>query len=428
MNKIKGVLKKALGFFIVFLFLINFVYAQIAARELAFDYSLFSGEFYSLKEGEEKIDFKFYNGTYRICSNERKTIPILVVNQGNAVNKYSLEALGAGWLKLNVNEFSLPKKQNGVVFLELEPGQDASGKYSIKINAMSSVGNLKKELSLGIHVENCYSVDLELEKEEDKVCGGTKQQYEGEIINRGKERNDVELTIKGPNWTSIGKNIFSIAPEDKERFDLNADVPANAKGSFDVLVSAAVENFPSIKPEKKLSIEAVPKYDCYKAEVVSDETIKNYFSEVYVPIKIRNDGMNQATYGISLEGPNWLSLEPENLTINPGQLGNINLNINPNANISEGTYTAKINIKFDDIVYSRNIGIVLKKNQFSKLKSFFVFYQYYVYVVLFVVIILLVFRRKISSAIKAKYKNYKIRRARLRALKKARAARARKKE
>ena len=426
MNKLKGVLKKALGFFIVFLFLVNYVYAQIAARESAFDYSLFSGEFYSLKEGEEKIDFKFYNGTYRICSNGGKTIPILVVNQGDAVNKYSLEALGAGWLKLNVNEFSLPKKQNGVVFLELEPGQDAGGKYSIKINAMSSVGNLKKDLSLDIHVENCYSVDLELEKENDKVCGGTKQQYKGEIINRGKERNGVELTIKGPNWISANKNEFSIDANEKQNFELNADVPANAKGSFDVLVSAAVENFPSIKPEKKLSIEAVPKYDCYKGDIIADETIKNYYSGEYAPIKIRNSGIKQASYGINLNAPDWILIEPKNLTVNPGQIGNINININPSADIPEGIYAIKISAGFEDAVYSKSVNIALKKSKLKSLKFYFAFYQFYIYTALFILIILLIFRRKIADKVRASYRNHRIRKARLRALKKARAARKKK--
>ena len=84
MNKIK----KVLMILIAFMHLASFVYAQAAARELAFDYALFSGEFHSLKEGEEKIEFKFYNGSYSICEHEAKAIPILVVNRDANDNKY----------------------------------------------------------------------------------------------------------------------------------------------------------------------------------------------------------------------------------------------------------------------------------------------------------------------------------------------------
>src|SRR3989338_3312888 len=421
MNKIK----KVLMILIAFMHLASFVYAQAAARELAFDYALFSGEFHSLKEGEEKIEFKFYNGSYSICEHEAKAIPILVVNRDANDNKYFLDATGASWISLNAKEFLLPKRQSGVVFLYLSPGQNTNGRYEIKLNALSSIGNIKRDLSLDVNVEKCYAISLELEKEEDKVCGGIEKQYSGEIANGGNRQSDIELNVKGTNWISIDRNVFSIGANEKRKFELNADVPANAEGIFSVFVSAALQNLPSIKSEKELMIEAVPKYDCYKPDILTNEKIMNYYSNAYAPIKIRNSGVKQAIYEISLEAPDWVSLEPKKLAVNPEQLGNLNLNINPNAEISEGAYAVKIILKFEDIVYSKNVDVILtRENQFLKgLKFFFVFYQYYIYVVLFIVIILLIFRRKISSAIKAKYKNYKIRRARLRALKKAREAR-----
>ena len=52
-------------------------------------------------------------------------------------------------------------------------------------------------------------------------------------------------------------------------------MPANAKGVFDVVVSAAIKNLPSIKSEKKLSIEVVPEYDCYKADIIAYAKIIN---------------------------------------------------------------------------------------------------------------------------------------------------------
>ena len=417
-------IEKILVVFFVFLFLISFVYAQVDARELAFDYSLFSGKFYELKEGQEKIEFEVYNGTYNICENEAKTIPILVVNKADIDNKYSLQAAGASWISLNVKEFSLPKKQSGAVFLDLNPGQDANGRYNAKVSALSSIGNTKKDLSIDINVEKCYALKLELETEEDKVCGGVKKQYNGEIINNGKRESDIELSIKGPNWVSIDENEFSVSPNDRESFELSADVPANAKGVFNVIVNAVVKNLLSIKSEKKLILEVVSKYDCYKADVIADGKIQNDYSNIYVPIKIRNSGVKQADYEISLEAPDWISIEPKKLTVNPEQLGNLNLNINPDADVKEGNYPIKINVKSDDIAYPKNIVVVLSKKQFLKeTKSFFVFYQYYIYVILILAILLFIFRRQISNKIKTSYKNYRTRRARLKALEKARKAR-----
>ncbi|MBI2650680.1 hypothetical protein HYX04_05220 [Candidatus Woesearchaeota archaeon] len=258
--------KKALMVFVVFLCLLSFVYAQ------DYDYSLFSGKFYDAKEGLEKIEFELNNGTYNICGHEDKQLPILVVNKGSVGNKYKLQASGVGWASLNAQEFSLPGKQSGVVLLELKPGQNTIGNYKIQVNGLSSAGNVKRELLLDISVERCRSLKLELGKEEDKVCGGIKKQYSGEITNAGEQEIDVELSLKGPNWISLDKDIISVAANNTQYFRLNADVPANAKGIFDAIVSAIIKNM-TIKEEKRLSIEVVPKYDCYKADALAEDAV-----------------------------------------------------------------------------------------------------------------------------------------------------------
>mgnify|MGYP001567409092 CR=1 FL=1 len=363
--------KKILTVFAVFLYIISFAYAQ--------DYSLFSGKFYDLKEGEQKIEFEFYNGTYGICEGEEKTIPILVVNKDAYGNKYSLDAVGASWIALNAGDFSLPEKQSGVVFLNINPGENTNGRYDIKISGLSAIGNIGRDLNLDVNAKKCYSFGLELEKETDKVCGGINKKYKGELINNGEQKSDIELIANGPNWISMDKNIFSVAANGKQEFELNAGIPANAKGIFDVVVSAAIGNLPSIKSEKKLSIYVVPKYDCYKPDILTDEKITNYYYNSYVPVKIRNNGIKQAAYEIAVEAPNWIVIDSKKIILNPEQTANLNIYINPDAEVPEGMYPIKISLKFEDIAYSKDIAVFLtKENKFLKgAKSFFVFYKFY---------------------------------------------------
>jgi len=265
--------------------------------------------------------------------------------------------------------------------------------------------------------------NLNLEREEDLVCSGVKKQYRGEITNDENQKSSVHLTVRGPNWASLDKNVFSISADSREEFILNLDVPVHAKGFFDVVVSATIGNFPSITLEKKLRIEVVPTYGCYKANIIADEKIINYYSNVNFPIKIRNVGVKQADYEIDLEGPKWISIGPKELSVNPGQSANLSLNINPDAEVSSRTYPIKINLKIDGgIVYSKNIEIVLIKAPIIKeLKSSPVFYQYYIYAVLLVILVLLIFRLRTSGkikrshrkSIKSKYKSKRIKKHRV---------------
>ena len=75
-------IKKLQGAFFVFLF-----FASIAHAD---GYSMHSGKFYELRESEEKIEFEFFNGTYSICENEKKLVPILAVNRDAAENSRTI--------------------------------------------------------------------------------------------------------------------------------------------------------------------------------------------------------------------------------------------------------------------------------------------------------------------------------------------------
>lgn len=387
------------------------------------DFSIYSGNFYEPRLGQQSISFQAYNGTYSLCENEEKSMPILVLNKDNKTdNTYSLDIFGARWASLNANKFSLKKKKSGVVFVKLSPQENTTGKYRIVVSVLSSTGNLRKETSLDVNVEKCLSIDFQLEQEYDKICGGTKREYIGEIINNGAKKIDAVVSLQGPAWVSADATDFSVKPYSKKEFKLDINVPENERGTFDVFVSSIIPSS-SIKSEKNFKLDVVSKYDCYKADVISKEKIKNYYTISYIPIKIKNDGIKKAEYNISFEGQNWISIEPSQLALNPGQQGNVNLILNPSSNVSEGAYPIKIDAEYNNIVYSRNIEIVLAKDELKDLKYFFAFYRYYISAALLTLlfIVFVIFKNKIKKS----YKNYHVRRTRLKALKKAREARAR---
>lgn len=351
-------------FFVALLYLPQLIDAQ--------NFSLSSGKFYDLKAGEKSIKFEFYNGSYDICSNEARGIPLMIAdNDEKNAGFYSLDFEGANFASLSSNYFSVPGRQSRIIFLRLTPADKDAGSYSIKIKGISS-GNTQKEIFLDLNVAICYSIKLTLEKYDDKLCAGTKKDYGIKVTNEGRNKTVYEVDVKGPDW----------AFADKAKKRLTVEVPDYAKGVFDITVEAKSENMAT--DSKKLTISAIPKPECYKAEFLTDGAIINYYSNDFAPVRIKNAGAMPANYTIELDAPKWISSEPKILVIKPGQYANFNLNISPNGEIPAGNYPVRITLKIDGITYTKEIGLILKnKNSIlTRLGAFLFLNQYFIYAAL----------------------------------------------
>jgi len=383
-----------------------------------YDYDLEQGNV--LEQAEESIKFLKHDGSYLICKNERNIIPILITNNENFGNRYRLFLDAPEWALLNVNNAMLDAKKSGIFLINLD-AMDADGEFNFKLSAISELGKVQRKKDIDVSVEDCYALELELEKEKDVICGGEDKTYSILIKNPLTLERNVKLGLDAPEWASVGNGSFAdLKFGEKKTATLSLSPEDDVSGSFLVNVFAIIENKSKIADEIK--IDVVPKWECYKAEIDAKTSINNFYNEDLFFAKVKNNGIKKIDYSVNLEGVSWVSASPKTLELNPGQTGNLNLKINPDKDIEPGTYGVKIILESNDMLYSKNVNIVLKKeNEFTKrLKAGIRFYQYYIYLLILLVILVIIFRKPISKS----YKKYNVRRVRLRSLKLAREKRA----
>ena len=395
-----------------------------------YDYDLEQGNV--LEKAEESIKFLQHDGSYLICKNERenskkefsgvhkdklyeqqKLIPILITNNENFGNRYRLFLDAPEWALLNVNNAMLDAKKSGIFLINLDT-MDVEGEFSFKLSAISELGKVQRKKNIDVSVEDCYALELELEKEKDVICGGEDKTYSILVKNPLALTRNVKLELGAPEWASLENVSFvDLKSGEKKIATLSLSPEDDVSGSFSVNVFAIIEN--KSKLANEIKIDVVPKWECYKAEIDAKTSINNFYNEDFFFAKVKNNGIKKISYSVNLEGVSWVSASPKTLELNPGQTGNLNLNVNPGKDVEPGTYGVKIILESDDMLYSKNVGIVLKKeNEFTKrLKEGIRFYQYYIYLSVLLIILIIIFIKPISRS----YNKYKVRRVRLRALK-----------
>jgi len=399
------------------------VIKQVLKFSQCYDYSLEQGSV--LEEVEESVSFSQHDGSYALCKDEQKSIPILITNNEAFGNRYKLFLDAPEWAKINTGSVSLGAKKSGIFVINFDT-TGVEGEFDFKLNAISELGKVQRKNNIEVNVEDCYALELELEKEKDVICGGEDKSYEVVLKNPVAFEKNIELELDAPEWASFGNvSSFNLKFEEERTAILNVNPEDEVSGSFLVTVNALIENKPELEFSDRIKLDVTPKLACYKADISTKTSITNFYSRDFFSAKVKNNGIKKAAYSVSLEGPSWVSVSPVTLELNPGQTGNLNLNINPGEDIGPGSYGIKINLESNGAVYSKDVDIVLRKENetVKKVKEVVKAYQYYIYLLVLIVILIIIFIEPIikikNKAIK-NYEKYKVKQERLKASKLAR--------
>jgi len=429
------------------------VIKQVLEFSQCYDYSLEQGKV--IEEVDGSISFLRHEGPYALCKDEQKYIPILITNNEDFENRYKLFLDAPEWATLNVDNVKLDAKKSGIFLINFDATDVEDKEYNFKLSAISELGKVQRKTNVKVNVEKCYNLELELEKEKDDVCSsGEGTNYQFIVINLGTTRQSISLEVEGPDWAGFENAALQpqtrnrlttilnqsnnktesseIKPElalsRKETFQLNPNqekilsfkvIPLkDVSGNFEIIVHATPDNKTEFRASDTISIDVIEKSACYEAEISAKSSVNNHYSNDFFFVEVKNNGIKKAIYSVNLEGVSWVRVNPKIIELNPGQTGNLNININPSADVVQGTYGIKINLESNGEIYSKNIDIKLKKeNEFvKKLKTNAKIYQYYIYLLILLFILLIVFRKQI----KKRYNKFKVKQARLKALKVAR--------
>jgi len=412
-----------------------------------YDYSFEQGK--AIDEVNESLNFLAQEGSYALCTNEKKSIPILFTNNEDFGNQYKLYLDAPEWAKLNIEDVKVDGKKSGIVLINLDTA-NIPDDFNFKLSALSELGKVQRNSDIKVKVGECYSLSLESEKESDVVCGGEENKFSLVVKNTGTLDNNIDIEVDGAEWAgfNIGSNkkinesyndaksketgvklakktsIF-LKSEQEKIIDLYVIPEYESSGKFQLNINSIPENKTEYSSSDSINIDAIKKTDCYRANINAKSSITHLYKEDVFFVKVTNTGIKKAVYEASLEGPSWVRISPDELALNPGQTGNFNIRVNPKEDSEAGIYTVKLNLDANGVAYFKDIELNLRQEtQFEKsFKSAIIALKYYLYLILFILALILIFIKPIlrtKNNLVGKYNKYKLKRQRIRNLKLAR--------
>ncbi|MEA3229930.1 MAG: hypothetical protein U9P44_03370, partial [archaeon] len=290
-----------------------------------------------------------------VCKEDTAKIAITTKNTGYKTGTFKLSTdIENAYFKKE--EQTLESKEVAETYLEISTENLEIGEfeYSVTIKSEKAVDKAYGKIT----VEQCYEVDISTDRKTADICPGSTTSFEIEVKNTGKKEDTYTIEA---NEGHLSETSISLNSGDSKKILLLIETSREDAHDKNILI-----NIRSDKTEKTEELTAYIKnfIECYGVSVASDtdsifaEELKGYL----YTLTVKNDGEFDAEYTAILEGPKWISINPKELFLEPGESAEIFVYASPEYNTAKGTYNINVKIKSD-------VGIITEKQLQFAFKS-----------------------------------------------------------
>ena len=270
-----------------------------------------------------------------VCKGEIVRYDVIIKNIGTIESTFDLtSSLGS----LERDRIILSPGETNTVGLELVT-TDLMG--NITLNVKASDGVVFDQQEVKISIENCYSAKISITPETQKVCPCFSVNYTATLENTGKFPDNY--TFK------FGEFIeqVSLNPGESKDFELSIQAECDAEPGNHTVKATAESDHVSV--EGYANLEVKEREECYLVGLETEETEKyvKILEAAVIPIKVKNLGENPDKYKLSVKGPNWVYLSPNEVKLGPKEEKEVYLYVSPPFGTSLGNYKITVNAKSD---------------------------------------------------------------------------------
>jgi len=319
-------------------------------------FSLQSGEYGEVTQNNETLyTFIPKQDTYKICEKEQKQIPLKLTNEVHFPNRYTFKLEGEDWGEIVEKSLTVQENSSDIATLYLEPKLGDVGEYEFNIRAYAQRGKVYSDTTINVEVEACYFLDIKPIDPVD-LCTGDITSIPIEIENNGAYDEPIQLQLEGSSCLTIPNNI-TIGSKQTETIELEYNSECQETGTRQITVTAVLKNETRVQSQQTFEANLNDMLGCYNTKI--DSTRLRVTEPTELILNLHNKGTRSIDYDLAVEGQEWVSVDPETITIEPQESGEFTLDIDPTDQAAD-LYPITVNAQVGNkIVFSRKSLIIV---------------------------------------------------------------------
>lgn len=297
-----------------------------------------------------------------ILPGDTTTIKVEIQNVGEFEDTFRvIPEAHQQYTTLSEESITLAPDQKKSIYIYIKLPLSVYGKQAMPFTVTSEKN---KEAVRGIEefiIERDYDYSIKTDTLEISACEDVERKETLTFENLAKTPNKYFLRLSAPGFISLSQKELTLNPGEKDTITLNIKPTQADIGEYNIVISSATE-FGGMNKEKsfKLTVKdcfetriSIRYDDCSSAASCEEKDLVGYNSlkdkacsgEREYLLNIRNDGLNEETYELTVDGEGWVIIEEENRFVKLRPSQQINIPVKANLPDMDGKQTSFIMVK-----------------------------------------------------------------------------------
>ncbi len=293
---------------------------------------------------------------YHVCEEEPVNIPVVLSNDVNTPNSYSLKLRGQPIIaQLSKTKIELEGKEEETFEIELNIHEGRSvGTYNFQLVTSTGYGDTFNDANITLVIEDCYNHKIDLTGPK-KFCSG-EEEFNLNIRNDGVYTEEVTLeTIEG--FAELEDEKITLESGSEKNVVLEVKTEDVSK-RYSLWAKAKLDNDLEVVDSQVLNVKSND--ECYFVDVEKTKFDVKAHKINGIVIELENKGLVGADYELKLESEPWMHLNETEIHLEPKEEKNVVLFLNHTEETAFGKYKANLTIQTDNAIYLKEIVIDLE--------------------------------------------------------------------
>ncbi|MCK5629729.1 MAG: hypothetical protein KAI26_03875 [Nanoarchaeota archaeon] len=258
-----------------------------------------------------------YDNDETINPCETADYSFIIKNTGDFTEKYiiGVDQL-AQYVSLSANPVTIKAGESRQIYMYIKPECSMIDDKEIKVTVISSKNRLSAELPFILRINpDYYNYDMSIEDTRYTVCADSRNVIIPVTIkNYADKDSEIWLELDGEAFAELEEEEIIIAGSSEKSVDILLNSPDVRDEGYDFTIYAESK---AAGIRKSVSFK-VDVESCY-GFAIEHKNFRANHSKQTIPINLISTAEKTARYTLQLDGPSWLSLETQEISLEPGE-------------------------------------------------------------------------------------------------------------